>query len=151
MRTKLLSIAAASLFILFSAGCKKDPTGPQIGLSLKEVNGTSFKPGDRIKFTFEFTPKTTDSDTLFISRKFYTCPFITTDTSKFTFPEWDNNTKGELIYEFQYGTGGFFNGCINNITGLTRTDSLHYAFWVKDKDGNVSDTVRSPKIILNRN
>jgi hypothetical protein len=148
MKAKLLSISAALLFILVIIACKKNTAGPKIELKLKSVNATSFSPGQTLKFTFEFTPKTTNADTLFIARKFFTCPFITTDTSKFDFPEFDNNSKGELVYSFQYGSGGAFNGCISNTTGLVKTDSLNYFFWVKDKEGNVSDTIVSPKIIL---
>jgi len=147
MKAKLLTITAAfSLLVLISA-CKKETAGAKIGLKLKSVNGTSFKVGDKLEFTFEFTPKTVENDTLFIARRFFTCPFITTDTSKFLFPTWDNNTKGEMVYSYTLGAGGSFNGCVSN-TGFVRTDSLNYFFWVKDKNGNVSDTIMSPKIIL---
>jgi len=147
MKAKLLSITAALFFIIAIWACNKDSAGPKINFSLKSVNATTFSQGQTLKFTFSFTPKTTANDTLFVARKFITCPYITTDTTKFSFPEWDNTAKGELIYSFQYGGGGIYNGCVSN-TGFTRTDSLNYFFWVKDKDGNVSDTVMSPKIIL---
>lgn len=147
MKAKLLSITTALFLIVLMAACKKDTAGAKINLKLKSVNATTFSMNETIKFTFEFTPKSTAADTLFVVRKFYTCPFITRDTTKYDFPEFDNNTKGELVYSYQYGSGGVFNGCVNN-SGFTRTDSLNYYFWVKDKEGNVSDTIVSPKVIL---
>lgn len=150
MKAKLISISAAVCFILFVISCKKETAGAKISLSLKSVNATTFAQGQTVKFTFDFIPKTVKSDTLFIARKFYTCSFVAKDTSIFEFPEFDNNIKGELIYSFQYGSGGPYNGCLNPANGVSKTDSLNYYFWVKDKDGNVSDTVVSPKIILSK-
>lgn len=147
MRAKILTITAGFFFFVMISACKKETAGAKISLKLKSVNGSSFKTGETISFVFEFIPKTTSNDTLFIARKFYTCPFITKDTSVFLFPEWDNNSKGELTYAYTLGSGGTFNGCVSN-TGFNRTDSLNYFFWVKDKNGNVSDTIASPKIIL---
>jgi hypothetical protein len=152
MKAKLLSITAAFIFIAMISGCKKETAGAKINLQLKSVNATTFSPTETVKFTFEFTPKSTEADTLFVVRKFYTCPYITRDTTIYKFPDFNNNnTKGELIYSFQYGSGGVaFSGCLNTANGFTRTDSLNYYFWVKDKDGNISDTIVSPKIILNK-
>lgn len=151
MKAKLITISAAIFFIVFIAGCKKDNAGPKIGFKLKSVNGTDFTLNDNVVFKFEFTPKTEQADTLFVVRKFYTCAFIPVpDTLPFPFPEFPNNGKAELEYAFTVGQGGTFNDmCYNNVS-IRRTDSLHYIFWVKDEDGNVSDTIVSPKIILRR-
>lgn len=151
MKTKLLSITAALSFILLFAACEKDPSGPNIGLVLKSVNGTDFTIDNRVEFKFEFTPKTEQADTLFVVRRFYTCAFIPVpDTLKQEFPEFENGGTAELEYAFTVGRDGYFNDICYNGTSVRRTDSLHYIFWVKDKDGNVSDTVVSPKIILRR-
>ena len=150
MKAKLLSITAAA-FIFFILGCEKNQTGPKIHLKLKSVNATEFNLGERVLFKFEFTPKDNISDTLFVARKFYTCPFITTDTVPYPFPAFENKTRGELEYAFTYGSGGVYNdGCYNVAPFVRRTDSLHYSFWIKDNSGNVSDTIVSPKIILKR-
>jgi len=152
MSTKLITISAAIFFIVFLAGCEKENAGPKIGFKLKSVNGTDFKLNDNVVFKFEFIPKTEQADTLFVIRRFYTCSFIPKpDTLKAEFPQFPNNGKAELEYAFTIGQGGFFNDiCYNPLNGARRTDSLNYVFWVKDKDGNVSDTVISPKIILRR-
>ncbi len=138
-------------FIVFLAGCKKDPAGPKIGFTLKSVNGTSFTLNEAVVFKFDFTPKTEKADTLFVVRRFYTCAFIPKpDTLTLEFPEFPNNGKAELEYSFVLGQGGFFNDMCYNGSAVRRTDSLNYVFWVKDKEGNISDTVVSPKIILRR-
>lgn len=149
MKAKLLSIATALFFILLVAACKKDSAGPKINLKLKDVNGTTFPRFSTLTFRFEYTAKDTQADTLFIARKFYTCPFFSKpDTFHFEFPAFENKTKGTLEYSFVYSGGGqAFEGCFNG-SSSRRTDSLNYYFWVKDKSGNISDTVVSPKIIL---
>ena len=149
MKAKLLTITAVLFFSFLITACKKDPTGPKIGLKFKSVNGSQFALGDRVVFKFEFTPKTNEADSLFVVRKFFTCAFYPTpDTLSFQFPDFPNDGKADLEYAFVYGSGGFFyDGCYNGVS-VRRTDSLTYKFWVKDKDGNVSDTIVSPKIVL---
>jgi hypothetical protein len=146
MKAKLISITAALFFIILVVACEKDSAGPKITFKLKSLNATTFSPGETVKFTFEFIPKTTKKDTLFVARKFYTCSGTPPDTLINPFPEFDNTIKGELIFSFQYNSGGFYNGC--RIGTTAKTDSLNYKFWIKDADGNVSDTITSPKIIL---
>jgi hypothetical protein len=145
MKTKIVSITAVLFFIALAIGCKKDPAGPKIVFKLKSLNATTFTKGQTVKFIFEFVPKTTSDDTLFVARKFFTCSGQAPDTLKQTLPAFDITNKSELIYSFAYNSGGPFNGCTQPVS---KTDSLIYKFWVKDGDGNVSDTIVSPKVIL---
>jgi hypothetical protein len=158
MKAKLLSISALFL-ILLAVGCEKNGSGPAISLKLKSLNATEFHRNDKVVFKFDFTPASAEEDTLFVKRKFYSCAFsivINDSLSYFKFPEYTVGGKGELEYSFIYassgagGGGTFFDGCFNGATAR-RTDSVQYTFWVKDKDGKVSDTVQSPKIILYNN
>jgi hypothetical protein len=144
MKAKLLSISAVLAVIVFVA-CKKENAGPKIGLEFKDVNATSFAKNTLVEFRFKFTPKTDKAlHTLFIARKFTTCPFIVTDTTSFNVPTFENTGNGELRYSFTYGQQGFL-GCVN-ANGQNLKDSVAYSFWVKDTDGNISDTVRTPKL-----
>lgn len=147
MKAKIATISAVLFFGIIFYACEKDSSGPKIEFKLKSLNATTFNAGETVKFLFEFTAKTTEKDTMFMARKFYTCSFLSPDTLIQTFPEFDNVSKGEIEFSFVYGSGGFYNGCVSG-TGVTKTDSLNYKFWIKDKDGNVSDTITSPKIIL---
>lgn len=145
MKAKLLSISAVLLFIVFVA-CEKKNTGPKIGFEFKNVNATSFAKNDLVKFSFDFTPKNQKAThTLYVARKFKTCPFITTDTSKFNLPSFENTGKGELIYSFNYGVSLVYSACAN-ANGQSAKDSVAYTFWVKDTDGNISDTIRPAKV-----
>lgn len=152
MKAKILSISAAFIIVaLVFVSCEKETAGAKIGLTLKSVNGTNFTLNQQVMFKFEFIPKTEKADTLYVVRRFYTCSFIPRpDTLKAEFPEFQNDGKAELEYAFVVGQGGFFNDICFNGTSVRRTDSVNYVFWVKDKAGNVSDTVVSPKIILRR-
>lgn len=139
--------------IFVISGCKKETGGPKINLSLKNVNGSSFTMPSNIVFNFDFTPIKTSTGsnlTFYAVRKFYTCPYVTTpDTLKQLLPEVDNTGKAQLRYEYTYSNNqGIFNAGCANAGGVIRTDSLNFWFWVKDSDGNVSDTIISPKIIL---
>ncbi len=144
MKAKLLSISAVLLVIIFIA-CRKKNDGPKIGLDFKNVNSTSFAPNDLVQYKFKFTPKNDKAlHTLFIARKFTTCPFKMTDTSSFNLPAFEDSGNGELVYSFTYGQAGFL-ACANS-NGQSAKDSVAYSFWIKDADGNISDTVRTPKV-----
>jgi hypothetical protein len=147
MKTKILIAVLISLVIY---GCSKNDSSKP-SLSLKSVNGTTFNTNDNITFTFNFTVIKGGpvNDTLFIARKFLSCPYISTDTTYFVAPGFTatSNQKANLTYSYVYNSGGAFNGC-SDYNGHSRTDSVYFYFWLKDKDGNASDTIQSPKIIL---
>ena len=152
MKTKILILL---VIVMVVNACSKNADSVRPQLTLEEVNGTTFRLNTTITFNFTFTnaKSGTTKDTLFIARKFFTCPFITRDTIFYIVPPFASvtNQKAKLEYSFTYGGGGKFNGCINSGSGTgaaSRTDSLNYYFWLKDRDGNTSDTIMSPKIIL---
>ncbi len=149
MKTKIL---IATLFFLVIYGCSKNDSSKP-GLSLKSLNGTSFSPGSTISFSFNFTvPKGGNvTDTLFITRQFTSCPYKSSDSAIFPVTQFTaiSNQKATMDYSYVYQSGGFYNGCIDNF-GNTKTDSVYFFFYLRDKDGNTSDTLKSPKIILSK-
>lgn len=149
MKAKILILL---VIVAIVNACSKNADSVKPELSFGSVNGTTFNLNSIISFNLILKNATTGTakDTLFIIRKFFTCPFITTDTTYYRIPEYNGvkNQKATIEYTFQYGGGGKFNGCINNAGSASRTDSLNYFFWVKDSNGNSSDTIKSPKIIL---
>jgi hypothetical protein len=151
MKAKILILLVITFIV---NACSKNADSVKPELSFGSVNGTTFRLNTTIAFVLTLKSAITGStkDTLFIARKFFTCPFITTDTTFYPIPEYNGikNQKATIEYTFQYGAGGKFNGCINNAGSASRTDSLNYFFWVKDSNGNTSDTIKSPKIILLR-
>ena len=151
MKAKILILL---VIVTIVNACSKNADAVKPELSFGSVNGTRFNLNSNIIFNLTLKNATTGiaKDTLFIARKFFTCPFITTDTTFYKIPEYNGikNQKATIEYSFQYGGGGKFNGCINNSGSASRTDSLNYFFWVKDSNGKSSDTIKSPKIILLR-
>lgn len=149
MKAKILILL---LFTLVINACSKEVNGGKPQLSFGDVNGTTFALNSTISFNLILKDAVTSitDDTLFIARKFYTCPYISKDTIYYKIPAYNGvkNQKATIEYTFQYGSGGSYNGCINSVGNALRTDSLNYYFWVKDANGNTSDTVMSPKIIL---
>jgi hypothetical protein len=153
MKAKILILLLITLVI---NACSKEVNGGKPQLSFGSVTATTIPLNSIVTFNLILKDATTSTtkDTLFIARKFYTCPYITKDTSFAIIPAYNGvkNQKATIEYTFQYGSGGSFNGCINTGNGgagnALRTDSLNYFFWVKDGFGNTSDTVMSPKIIL---
>ena len=149
MKAKILILI---VFTLVINACSKDANGGKPQLSFGSVNATTFALNSTVSLNLILKDATngTTKDTLFIARKFYTCPYITRDTIYYKIPAYNGvkNQKATIEYTFQYGSGGSYNGCINSIGNASRTDSLNYYFWVKDGFGNTSDTVMSPKIIL---
>jgi len=140
------------LITLVINACSKDVNGGKPQLSFGNVSATTVSLNSVVTFNLVLKDAVTGTtkDTLYIARKFYTCPYISKDTSFAIIPSYNGvkNQKANIEYTFQYGSGGYYNGCINSIGNVLRTDSLNYYFWIKDAFGNTSDTVVSPKIIL---
>lgn len=149
MKAKILILLLITLVI---NACSKEVNGGKPQLTFGSVSATTIPLNSVVTFNLILKDATTGttSDTLFVARKFYTCPFITKDTTFALIPTYNGvkNQKANIEYTFQYGSGGYYNGCINSVGNALRTDSLNYYFWVKDAFGNTSDTVVSPKIIL---
>ncbi|MDI9365991.1 MAG: hypothetical protein QM541_13625 [Flavobacterium sp.] len=149
MKAKILILLIITLVI---NACSKEVNGGKPQLTFTSVNATTIPLNSIVIFNLTLKDATngTTKDTLFVARKFYTCPYITKDTNFVIIPTYNGvkNQKANIEYTFQYGSGGYYNGCINSVGNALRTDSLNYYFWVKDAFGNTSDTVVSPKIIL---
>jgi len=146
MKAKVLIVLLIGVITIYA--CKKTSTTDRPTLTFKNVNDTVFSQNKQIIFDFDFTHKTTQeiTDTLVIKEVFFNCNPV---TDSFPLPVYTvvANQKNALEYKYTYGSGGVYNGCLNS-NGNPVTDSVYYYFWLKDKYGNVSDTVRSPKIIL---
>ncbi len=151
LSAKILTVAAICL-IVFS--CKKNDNKGKLGLILKDVNSTTFKNNEVVIFNFEINHPVTETvnDSLFIRRKFITCEYSNSLTAELV-PQYTSTANIAANYELQFllGSGGYQNICTPSATNTNeRTDSLYYTFWIKDKNGVLSDSVTSPKIILKK-
>ena len=153
MKNLSAKILTVSAFCLVVFGCKKNDGKGRLYLSLKSVNKTTFVKLDDIHFEFEFSHPISESinDSLFVRREFFTCPYFNADTPKpIAIPQFTSTADyiGIFDYKYQYGNG--ILGCSTGQNGQNQTDSAYFYFCLKDKNGVLSDTVRSPKIILNK-
>ncbi len=151
MKNLFAKVLTASAFCVLVFGCKKNAGSGRLYLNLKSVSSTVFNPNDNIHFSFEFSHPNTETvnDTLIIRRQFFTCPYFSADTPKaLIVPEFVSTADAlsDLDYQYLYGNG--ILGCSNGTN--SRTDSAYFYFTLKDKNGNLSETVKSPKIILKK-
>lgn len=147
MTAKIL-VAITCCVLVF--GCKKNDNKGKFGLNLIDVNGTTFKNNETIIFNLEINHPNTETinDKLFIRRKFFTCP-NSNGLDSIAVPEYVSTADLVASYEVKFVIGSnstYASPCSNG----NRTDSLYYTFWLKDKNGNLTDSVTSPKIILKK-
>jgi len=140
------------------AACSKDKFTTKPQLELKSVNGTSFVTNSNISFNFVVTDKEGDiQDSMWIQKISLVCndpnnpsdsisrvptPYLLPVISK------SRNLKVDLDVNYTYGSnnpGGYvpISRCAEQ-----RDDSIYFRFWLRDKAGNVSDTVTSETITL---
>jgi hypothetical protein len=158
-----IAILLGLISICTSCNKGKYSTKPQ--LSLKDLNSTKLSfSGDQLAFTFNFTDKEGDIDSLLISRVSKVCS-DTADTRyrlaktsffyripPFTYTKFQS---GELKVLFGYNTIDSnilsLSTCIDSVTSAAKNDTSYFRFCLKDKQGNLSDTFQSPAIVFLRN
>lgn len=152
-------------FFIISTACNKGKYTSKPQLSLKELNSTKLSfSGDQLAFTFNFTDKEGDIDSLLISRVSKVCS-DTADTRyrlaktsffyripPFTYTKFQS---GELKVLFGYNTSDSnilsLSTCIDSNTSAAKNDTSYFRFCLKDKEGNLSDTLQSPAIVFLKN
>ncbi len=137
--------------VCFSLACSKDKYTTKPQLKFKKAENYDVPKGGLIRFFLEFTDKEGDvSDTLFIQNRTPSCPASDfTEPTKFKVPDFpkSSNLKGELIITFENGTNN--TGEVIYIGNLcARPDTTAFFFWLKDKAGNMSDTVSTDKSLI---
>ncbi len=150
MKSNAAKILGAIAIMVFVFGCKKNDGKGKFYLSLKDLSNTKYKTNEVIPFEFEFSHPDNEiqNDTLFYYRVFYTCPYVTKDaTYKNPLPEFTATKDYIGNVTFNYAVTGATQGPCNNGTNF-RTDSCHFYFWLKNKNGLTTDTIKSQKIIL---
>ena len=149
MKTKILILLVIAVTV---NACTKDKftTAPQ--LTLTSVNSISVGQGDVLTFTFEFTDKEGDiQDSLFIKRTSLVCPGVPVSNLSSAVPQFPSTSKQSGILEVTYniGTaGGISLG--TPCSGGLKTDTSIFKFCLRDKAGNKSDTITSPKIAIRK-
>ena len=142
MKAKILILFVIALI---TGSCNKNTytTSPQ--LTFKDVNATTISQDGLVSFNIEFTDKEGDvQDSIWIQRVSKICPGSFPAVYKYKMPDFTptKDLKGIIEVDLFYGGN---NPNYPNISGCgTKNDTSYFKFWLRDKAGNVSDTVRSP-------
>ncbi len=145
-------VVAASAALLLTA-CSKDKFTTRPQLKFLEAKSYDVPFGDIMEFYIEVTDKEGDiSDSLFMMDSKASCPL-----SDFKEPVYFRippivpirNLKGEIVVSFSNGQlregyPTYSPQCED------KNDTTTFKFWIKDLDGNVSDTVVMDKPIIIR-
>lgn len=144
-------IASIALCVLIAA-CSKDKYTTKPKLELKSVSGKDFPSKAVLNFQFTVTDKEGDiQNTLWVQKVslLSICNDTTSWPGAYQVPDFSStkNLKVEMDVNYCYNCGNdspypIISGCPQ------RDDSCYFKFWLKDKAGNVSDTVTSPTIVL---
>jgi hypothetical protein len=135
------------ILAVLGLACRKDKFNTKPSLSFKSVNAKTFFATQDIKMLLNATDKEGDlTDTIFIFKRSRNCNVLNTYKIKLPVFPTSNNLNIDVAVNFTYGfNGNYFN---LNPNCSPKNDSCSFKFVLKDKAGNVSDTITSPEIVL---
>jgi hypothetical protein len=143
MRNLLIVIIVATLL----AGCSKDTFKSQPQLTLKSVSTTTVPAFGKLEIVLRLTDKEGDfKDMVYVMKTTTRCPssnFI--DSQLYKIPTdlpRTRNFDGDVVLSFTYP--------FELQPRCTRPDTATFRFWMKDAKGNISDTAKTPQIIILR-
>ena len=142
--------------ILFACSKDKFQTKPQ--LRLKSVSNKLVPVNGTLEVELEYTDKEGDVDSILVIRKqrLNIRPVSPTvrDSLKFTVPEFPNKDRGEISMVLNYQTHLIHAQSPltipNSNPAKREPDTLNLKFVLKDKAGNVSDTLIINNVIVVR-
>ena len=143
MRLTVMFLALSACFL----SCGKDSIQSKPGLTLKEVSATTVPAFGNLQIILNLTDKEGDfRETIYVRKLTTRCPssnFIDSQLYKIpTDVPRTANFDGQILLSFTYP--------FELQPRCTRPDTAVFSFWVKDAKGNVSDTAKTPSIIILR-
>ena len=146
MKVKYL---AATIIVCVLAACSKDKytTKPQLGLT--SLNGDVFPRGTDLNFKFNVTDKEGDiQDTMWVQKISFSCSDVGSYLFPYKVPDFTGTKNLKVELDINYSYGSLSSSYVPIFGCEQRDDSCYFKFWLKDKAGNVSDTVTSATIKL---
>lgn len=147
MKIKIIAVMVSIVVIIVACAKDKFQTRPQI--KVKSVSSNVISPGETLSITLEYTDKEGDlsQDTLLsirnrLNRRKLPVGSTNVDTLHNIIPKFPEKNTGEFDVSFQWATY-LHQSDIEN-------DTIMFKFVVKDRAGNISDTVSSEKIVILR-
>lgn len=152
---KKLLIVGFVLVVLFACNKDKYQTKPQI--SLKSVGAKVVPVNGVLNVVLSYTDKEGDiSDSMYIRKIRLNKTVVATlrDSLRYKIPDFPNYDKGEIDLALQYQNHLISASNPPPIPGsnpsVPQPDTLLLKFWIRDKAGNVSDTVTTEQIVIIR-
>lgn len=127
--------------------CGKDSLQSRPRLTLKEVSTTTVPAQGSLQIVLELTDKEGDfKDVIYVRKLTTRCPNSNfTDSQLYRIPGTvprTANFKGEIVMSFTYP--------FELQPRCTRPDTAVFSFWLRDEKGNLSDTAKTPSIVILR-
>jgi hypothetical protein len=141
---------AALFFVCLFISCNKDKFDTKPTLKFEGVNTKVLARGDAIRFDLSVTDEEGDlTDSLFIFKVTRNC-VNSNNKSKYRIPVFPANKKLSVNIEvaFAYRNTTLGLPAIPEPQCANRNDSCFFRFVIRDKAGNVSDTVNTPEIVI---
>ncbi len=134
--------------LMFSCGKDKFNTKPT--LKFKSVNSKVINRNDDLKMELNVTDLEGDlTDSIFVFRRVKNCTFSNRN-EKYAFPVYPTKTNLDIdvLVAYTYNTSQMPYPALLAPQCSNRNDTAIFRFVVKDKAGNVSDTVNSETIVI---
>lgn len=144
----IVLVFVSSLVLL---ACDKSTFNSKPTLEFRSVRSTDLVQGDLLDIRLRVLDKEGDiSDTLFIRAATNRCPNNAVNLF-YQVPEvpLKNDLDAEIVMRFLIGVIGEFP--VYNLNLCPGVDTVNFRFWIKDKAGNISDTIGTAEPILIRN
>lgn len=150
---KVVILSTGFLFVLLACGKNKFNTRPS--LTLKSLSSTNLPVNGDLRIDFEFTDKEGDiSDSIFLKRirtNQIQVP-VNLDTFGLAVPSFPEKPKGEitLLLNYQLHIIAALNPPLEGNPPTPVPDTIIFKIALRDKAGNISDTVTTEPIIVAR-
>jgi len=135
------------LFAVLFFSCGKDTMQSKPQLTLRDVSSTIVPPNSGLQINMRLTDKEGDFyDTIWVKKVTTRCPNSNfADSLLYRIPgdaPKTRNFDGDVTITFSYA--------FELQPRCTLPDTAVFSFWMKDEGGHVSDTVRTPQIVILR-
>jgi hypothetical protein len=150
---KLVVFGLLGLMILIA--CKKDNIDTKPAIKIKSISPMQVPGGVPLEILLSFTDKQGDLDTLFLKKKrinSFVVP-VRVDSFFYLVPKFPEKTKGEIKVTLQYNEDLVAAESPRPQTDAPNgkePDTLVFRFYIKDKAKNVSDTIYSEPVVVER-
>jgi len=142
-------------FALLAAGCSKDKAETKPTIKVKSLSSTNIPVNSDLAITLDFTDKEADLESIFIQKIRQNIRTTTTIRDSFSLPvaDFPKRQDGEmeirLFYQLQLLSAERAPSDPSSPTGY-ESDSMVIRMVLRDKAMNVSDTVTTEQIVVQR-